>query len=190
MLLAFAHALFYLVQATCLPGCQDTSVTPLPVYDSNDYSMPGYLARMEQVCCLQYSIPYLPKSGFAIFSVAGRGKANLVDAIISYQVLNAATPVIIAIIGFGWVMYAVERRMNPDFSTPSAGVCACVEPSASWCNFSRFFRPARATRLLLCRLGHFRVRWCASRGTAGEEPSLTRLLRPQIWFPRPEPVAS
>ena len=110
-------------QSTCAPGCQDTSVTPLPVYDSGDYDLPGYTARMAQICCLEYSLPYLPKSGFALLSLAKRGNVDLLDAILSYQVLNAATPVLIAVVGFGWAMYAVERRLNGEqFETPSAGV--------------------------------------------------------------------
>ena len=100
-------------------------MTPLPVYDTADYSLPSYQSRMDDVCCLEYSIPYLPRSGFALFSLATRGKADLVHAIVSYQVLNAATPVIVAIVGFGWVIYALECRFNDEqFTTPSAGICA------------------------------------------------------------------
>ncbi len=70
---------------------------------------------------------YLPDSGFALLSVATRNDYGIVDAIFSYEVLNTATPIVIALIGFGWVMYALERRGNPkQFSTQSAGVCACV----------------------------------------------------------------
>ena len=102
-------------------------MTPLPVYDSVDYSLPSYQSRMDDVCCLEYSLPYLPRSGFALFSLATRGKADLVHAIVSYQVLNAATPVVVAIVGFGWVIYALECRLNNEqFATPSAGICASV----------------------------------------------------------------
>ena len=115
------------LQATCTPGCVDRTVTPLPVYDSVDYSLPSYQSRMDDVCCLEYSLPYLPRSGFALFSLATRGKADLVHAIVSYQVLNAATPVVVAIVGFGWVIYALECRLNNEqFATPSAGICASV----------------------------------------------------------------
>ena len=98
-------------------------MTLLPVFDSADYELANYSSHLDNICCLEYSVPYLPKSGFALFSVATRGKTDLVDAILSYQVLNAATPVLIAIVGFGWVMYFLERRLNGDqFDTPSAGV--------------------------------------------------------------------
>jgi hypothetical protein len=98
-------------------------VTPLPVYEAGDYDLPSYSSRMQEICCLEYSLPYLPKSGFALFSLATRGNVDLVSAILSYQVLNAATPVLIAVVVFGWAMYAVERRLNGEqFETPSAGV--------------------------------------------------------------------
>jgi hypothetical protein len=68
----------------------------------------------------------MPASGFALFSRATRGSARLVDAILSYQVLNVATPVVIAIVAFGWVMWVLERRANPkQFNGQHSGVCAC-----------------------------------------------------------------
>jgi hypothetical protein len=77
--------------------------------------------------CLEYGVSYMPASGFALFSRASRGSALLVDAILSYQVLNAATPVLIAIVTFGWVMWLLERRANPrQFNGQHSGVCACA----------------------------------------------------------------
>jgi hypothetical protein len=50
-----------------------------------------------------------------------------VDASLSHQVLNAATPVLIAIVTFGWVMWLLERRANPrQFNGQHSGVCACA----------------------------------------------------------------
>jgi hypothetical protein len=106
----------------------------------------------DELCCagcLEYSISYLPKSGFAIFSLATRGKVLLADAILSMGVLNASTPVLIAIVGFGWVMWLLERRLNKDqFPTPSAGVCACCSNAAACICPSHAF-PACAQTLAL-----------------------------------------
>ncbi len=75
--------------------------------------------------CLEYGTPYQPASGFALFSRATTGRTDLVDAILSYEVLNAATPVLIAIISFGWVMWLLERHVNPkQFNGQHSGVCA------------------------------------------------------------------
>jgi len=53
---------------------------------------------------------------------------SLVTAILSIEVLNAATPIVIAIISFGWIMYAIEcRDNNNQFHAQHAGVYfACV----------------------------------------------------------------
>jgi hypothetical protein len=152
----------------CTSSCVDRTVTPLPVYDTADYSLPSYQSRMNDVCCLEYSLPYLPRSGFALFSLATRGKANLVDAIISYQVLNAATPVIVAIVGFGWVIYALECRLNGEqFATPSAGICASETASNALSSQSDalLFRPSQR-RLFLCGHGNFWIWRCVKNGAA------------------------
>ena len=148
-------------------------MTPLPVYDSVDYSSPIYQERMEDVCCLEYSLPYLPRSGFALFSLATRGKADLVSAIVSYAVVNAATPVIVAIVGFGWVIYALECRLNNEqFATPSAGVCAFIRPdvfcqcsrASSFVLTDRLLTRARLLqrRLFICGHGNIWIRRCVA----------------------------
>jgi hypothetical protein len=133
--------------------------------------------------CLEYGTPYQPASGFALFSRATKGRTDLVDAILSYEVLNAATPVLIAIISFGWVMWLLERHANPkQFNGQHSGVCAlrlrCVRGDARGNAAGDGFLfpcvrapPARLTRpTLLWRCarrlcvrghGHIRLRRCA-----------------------------
>lgn len=73
--------------------------------------------------CLDYGVPHMPANGFALLSKPKPSDISLVSAIISVDVLNAATPIIIAIIGFGWLMYAVEGRDNKEqFRSQHAGV--------------------------------------------------------------------
>jgi hypothetical protein len=62
-------------------------------------------------CCLDYSISYY-HSGFALLSQARASPNSVVDALVNVDVLNAATPVVIAIIGFGTLIWLVERRAN------------------------------------------------------------------------------
>ena len=48
---------------------------------------------------------------------------SLVTAILSIDVLNAATPIVIAVVAFGWLMYLVERRdNNAQFHAQHSGV--------------------------------------------------------------------
>ena len=62
-------------------------------------------------------------------SVAHGKRANLLHAILSIQVLNTATPVLLGIVGFGWALYVVERRANSrQFRSQAAAVCACMLP--------------------------------------------------------------
>jgi hypothetical protein len=123
--------------------------------------------------CLEYGVSYMPASGFALFSRASRGSALLVDAILSYQVLNAATPVLIAIVTFGWVMWLLERRANPrQFNGQHSGVCACVRAhacarcccTAACIAVAPLTRRAAARRRLCVRVhGHVRLRRCGAR---------------------------
>ena len=107
----------------CGPDCPDTRVAPMAVYPAEDYADYSYQSRQDHVCCLDYSLSYLPQSGFALFSLTQAADASLIGAILSYDVLNAATPVFIALVGFGWLMYLVERRDNPkQFHSQHAGV--------------------------------------------------------------------
>jgi hypothetical protein len=68
-------------------------------------------ARTPRRCCLDYSISYY-HSGFALLSQARASPNSVVNALVNVDVLNAATPVIIAIIGFGTLIWLVERRAN------------------------------------------------------------------------------
>lgn len=107
----------------CGPDCPDTRSTPMTVLPAEDYSDYAYRGRQDHVCCLDYSLSYLPASGFALFSQAQAAQTSLVRAILSYEVLNAATPVFIALVSFGWVMVLVERKANPkQFKSQLAGV--------------------------------------------------------------------
>jgi hypothetical protein len=56
----------------------------------------------------------MPSSGFAIMSLAAPMDGSVVRAILSFAVLNAATPVLIAVVSFGWLIWLVERRANPE----------------------------------------------------------------------------
>ena len=107
----------------CGPDCPDTRVTPMAVYPASDYVDYAYQVRQDRVCCLDYGLSYLPASGFALLSLTQGADTSLVRAILSFDVLNAATPVFIALVGFGWLMYAVERKENPkQFHSQHAGV--------------------------------------------------------------------
>ncbi len=56
-------------------------------------------------------------------SISTSAPTTLIDAIVSIAVLNAATPVLIAIIGFGTVMWLLERGANGNqFKAHDAGV--------------------------------------------------------------------
>lgn len=55
-------------------------------------------------------------------SIATNAPTSVISAIASVDVLNAGTPVIIAIIGFGTVMCFIERRTNKQFKAHEDGV--------------------------------------------------------------------
>ena len=166
----------------------------MPVYDTADYSLPSYQSRMDDVCCLEYSLPYLPRSGFALFSLATRGKADLVHAIVSYQVLNAATPVIVAIVGFGWVIYALECRFNDEqFTTPSAGICAFKIRQYRGLDFNSLrltLAPSPPTvarsqrRLFLCGHGNVWIRRCVKKRRSLASLTNDSLVSLQISHPK------
>lgn len=78
---------------------------------------------------------------------------SLVDAILSADVLNAATPIVISIIGFGWVMYAIEgRENNKQFHSQHAGVYYAFVSIATF-GFGDVAPVTRAGRLLT-------IFWC------------------------------
>jgi hypothetical protein len=109
-------------RAICDVTCPDPSVLLLPELPAADYGQDAYLSRLENMCCLDYGVPYY-QSGFALMSLATGSPTTLMTAIVSVQVLNAATPVLIAIIGFGTVMWLLERGVNgKQFYAHDAGV--------------------------------------------------------------------
>ena len=122
--------------------------------------------RMRGVCCLEYGVPYLPANGFALMSVAHRNKSKLLEAILSIQVLNAATPVLVAIIGYGWTLYLLERRVNQrQFHSQAASVCAyrrrtdaCLMHAPPHAVTLTHARAAR--RLCVCLNRNIRLRRC------------------------------
>ena len=107
-------------RALCPADCPiiTTSATSL------DYSSAEYRDRQRvDACCLTYSVPHLPASGFALLSIARRGDFPLVGAIVSVEVLNVATPIIIGIFVFGWLIFLLEHPTNGrQFSSQSAGI--------------------------------------------------------------------
>lgn len=130
-------------RATCGPSCPDPALAPLQDLPGADYTDEAYRDRLDSICarrlqlacclrgcsrlmragCLDYGVPHLPANGFALLSKPKRSDISLVTAIISVDVLNAATPIVIAIICFGWAMYAVECRDNKkQFHSQHAGV--------------------------------------------------------------------
>ena len=139
-------------RATCTSSCPDTSVTLLPDLPGADYVQESYRARLSTICCLEYGVSHMPANGFALFSKATAKDASLVGAILSLDVLNAATPIIIAVIGFGWLMYLVEHRDNTQFHAQHSGVYfACV--SLATFGFGDVAPVTRAGRLLT-------IFWC------------------------------
>jgi hypothetical protein len=109
-------------RATCGASCPDPSVTPLQDLPGADYALESYRARLNTICCLDYGVPHLPANGFALFSKAVTQEMSLFKAIFSVEVLNAATPILIGIICFGWVMYILERHDNKQFHAQHGGV--------------------------------------------------------------------
>ena len=55
-------------------------------------------------------------------SIATNAPTSVLSAIASIDVLNAGTPVIIAIIGFGATMSLIERSFNKQFEHLDSGV--------------------------------------------------------------------
>ena len=139
-------------RAACTASCPDTSVSPLPDLPGADYVLASYRDRLSTICCLEFGVSHMPASGFALLSKAHGSGASLVGAILSLDVLNAATPIIIAVIGFGWLMYLVEHRDNAQFHAQHSGVYfACV--SLATFGFGDVAPVTRAGRLLT-------IFWC------------------------------
>ena len=110
-------------RATCSASCPDPAVTLLLDLPGADYVQASYRDRLDTICCLEYGVPHLPSNGFALFSKVVPKDVSLVTAILSVDVLNAATPIVIAVIVFGWLMYLIERRdNNSQFHAQHSGV--------------------------------------------------------------------
>jgi hypothetical protein len=62
------------------------------------------------------------QSGFGLLSIATNAPTSVIDAIASIDVLNAGTPVIIAIVGFGVTLCLIEGRANKQFNALDNGV--------------------------------------------------------------------
>lgn len=62
------------------------------------------------------------QSGFGLLSIATNAPTSVIDAIASIDVLNAGTPVIIAIVGFGVALCLIEGRANKQFNALDNGV--------------------------------------------------------------------
>ncbi len=108
-------------RAACPASCPDTAAAPLPVMDEADYGSAAYLSRLENICCIEYGLAYY-KSGFSILSLVTNHADSIMAAILSIEVLNAATPVLIAIMVYGTAMWLLERPVNRAFSTQTNGI--------------------------------------------------------------------
>ena len=137
-------------RASCPTSCPSQ---PLPDLPGSDYELESYRDRLDTICCLEYGVPHLPANGFALFSKAKPKQVSLVNAILSVDLLNAATPIVIAVVLFGWLMYMVERRDNKaQFHAQHSGVYfACV--SIATFGFGDLAPVTRVGRLLT-------VFWC------------------------------
>ena len=95
-------------QAACPALNLSTEIAEFP---TSDYGQPGYLARQAQICCVEYGTPYF-QSGFAILSLSQPLPTSVVQAIVNVDVLNAGTPVVVALFSYGFVMTCIEWRGN------------------------------------------------------------------------------
>ena len=134
-------------RATCGASCPDTLKHPIVELPASDYGTPQYLGRLEATCCLEYGVSYL-MSGFALFSVAQHTKpATVVAAILSVDMMNAVSPVIIALLGFATLIWLFEHRANPaHFASPFAALYFAFVCTATF----GFGDLAPATRLGRC----------------------------------------
>ena len=99
-------------RATCAaascPALNASGIVELP---TSDYGQPAYLARQSQVCCLSFGTPYY-QSGFALLSLSQPLPTSVVEAIVNVDVLNAGTPVLVALFSYGFIMTAIEWKGN------------------------------------------------------------------------------
>ena len=111
-------------RATCGPSCPDTSTHRLPELPASDYGTAEYLDRLQGTCCLEYGVSYLT-SGFALLSLSQTSAKppTVVASILSVDMMNAASPVIIALLGFATLIWLFERRAGSGhFRTPFAAL--------------------------------------------------------------------
>ena len=100
-------------RATCTASaCPALSPSALIVeFPTSDYGQPAYLARQDQICCIEYGVPYF-QSGFSLLSLAQPLPTSVVEAIVNVEVLNAGTPVVVALFSYGFLMTCIEWRGN------------------------------------------------------------------------------
>ena len=111
-------------RATCGPSCPDTSTHRLPELPASDYGTAEYLDRLQGTCCLEYGVSYLT-SGFALLSLSQTSAKppTVVASILSVDMMNAASPVIIALLGFATLIWLFERQAGSGhFRTPFAAL--------------------------------------------------------------------
>ena len=102
-------------RASCNRGtCPVLNASSLiPEYPTSDYGQPSYNSRLQQVCCLSYGVSYF-QSGFSLLSISQPAPNSVTDAIVNVDVLNAGTPVVVAIFSFGFVMTVIEYGRNKE----------------------------------------------------------------------------
>lgn len=117
-------------------ACPSTCAAQLSVLPASDYSgadAAAYGARLSEVCCLKYSIPYMLDGGFALLSIATTAPDAPLRALFSVQVLNAASLVLIAIVAYGLALYLAEfQRSAAKVKKPYHGMYFALTGNSSY----------------------------------------------------------
>jgi voltage-gated potassium channel Kch len=100
-------------RVACANPAAAGSPAGLPVYSGALSASAAYVSRWSSVVCLDYGLPYYT-SGYAILSLPTAAAVSVGDSVLSVDLLNVATALFVAIFGFGFVMYFVEKQ-NPLF---------------------------------------------------------------------------
>ena len=100
-------------RVACANPAAAGSPAGLPVYSGALSASAAYVSRWSSVVCLDYGLPYYT-SGYAILSLPTASAVSVGDSVLSVDLLNVATALFVAIFGFGFVMYFVEKN-NPLF---------------------------------------------------------------------------
>jgi hypothetical protein len=108
--------------ASAITACADLATSGVKQHiqelPSSDYGTIQYASRKENVTCLDFSLPYTT-SGYALMSRPMQGGYTLVDAMLSVTLLNVVTPIFVAVLSFGILIYALEHSSNPSSRTLS-----------------------------------------------------------------------